>query len=655
MHRFASGVLLLVLLVTVARPGFAASIPTPVALEAVGGEGVIELHWQYGQYGQYPELDYFRVYRSIDGGISFCLYAAVDWTTPGADPRFTDTAPPASGATVYYVKAVDTTGSETERSNTAAAYPTSGGVQSPTCDGSGGGSSPQPPGAPVLSGQASGGQVSLNWTSPSSGGPVSGYRVYRDGMEIAQTAGTTYSGTYSVDGITHFWHVIAYNDAGSSPESNRVYSSDPGGDPDPELPGAPTLSGQVAGDTFSLSWTVPDTGGVPSSYVIYRDGVLLAETSSTTYSEAWTGGTHSFVVRARNEAGEGPASNTVTLQDDAGGDPGDGGSQPDPPADLAASPGVERITLSWSTPDGLYDGFRVYRGGQLIAEVQGYIWTDTSVTPDVPYSYTVTRLYNGAESSPAGPVTAAALYAPPGPVALVGQAVNGHVSLQWVPPVSGGPITGYRVYRNGELIAETTETAWSGLYQDGYSYTWTVLAYGPGGEGAAGQGVISLVHPVVGYLDDPLPLPPPPAVPMGPGYTPPPMPDLQPVMPRLGQRTGRTLPPVPQLQVPPDIPPPPALPPVEDPSESPWGLPIGQPGSGTTPLQPQQWTPPQPAGDPEPALAPSGPATPDTVVTPDPAMSPSSLIAPASPLSPSVGLSADSPLTPELPLNPDPP
>lgn len=344
-------------------PVLAATVPAPVALQATGGAGRIDLSWQYGTYSGFA---YFRVYRSIDGGNTFCLYDTVTWSGGGA-PSFTDTRP-ATGWNVYYVTAVDSSGGESGRSNTAAAYPTSGGVSGATCDGGGGG-------------------------NPGGGNP-----------------------------------------GGGSPG---------GGSPGGGSPG----------------------GGSPG-----------------------------------------------------GGDSGGGNSGGGASCDLCR------------------------RLAELEDILSGILWG---------------------------------------------------------------------IWDVGDQIAAVRD-----------------------------------------YLENPYtPLPTPPSVPVGPGYTPPPAPDLRPVMPQLGQRTGRPAPTVPTLYVPPDVPAPPALPDVQDPSLSPWGLPIDTPGVSEPPLtpedsaQPVQPVQPQPALGPETPPDPGGPLTPDQPVTPFPVLQPADPLTPGRPLVPEPPRSPAAPIT----------
>mgnify|MGYP000870971973 CR=1 FL=1 len=161
---------------------------------------------------------------------------------------------------------------------------------------------------------------------------------------------------------------------------------------------------------------------------------------------------------------------------------------------------------------------------------------------------------------------------------------------------------------------------------------------------SAVTGVREAVNDLNDYLRYPTaPLPTPPAVPIGPGYSPPPAPDLTPVMPQLGQRTGRPAPTVPTLYVPPDIPAPPALPDVQSPVVSLWGLPIEEA------LEPDEPTAPEPAHTSQGPLAPVEPARPAVPVTPRGPVQPEPVVTARPPLTPAAPLAASVPLSPDTP------
>ena len=114
----------------------------------------------------------------------------------------------------------------------------------------------------------------------------------------------------------YYFRVTAVNVFGESVPSNEVavvignYCS---------VPAAPRLSGSVSGDTVSLTWTTP-TGGPVSGYTVFvASGPGQPFTPAATVgpenaiSGPATPGTYLLRVAANAACGQGPPSNTVTL------------------------------------------------------------------------------------------------------------------------------------------------------------------------------------------------------------------------------------------------------------------------------------------------------------------------------------------------------
>lgn len=246
-------------------------------------------------------------------------------------------------------------------------------------------------------------------------------------------------------------------------------------------------AGPGAGE-ITLEWDPPhDDGGAPiDHYEVYRDGVIIANTTSTEYLDAGLGNneTHHYAVAAVNEDGESSEPcgiETATTFD-----------VPSAPRNLTATAGIGRIDLSWDPPvdDGGTDvtGYRVYRNGTFLAttDVTGY--SDTEVGDGVTRSYRVSAVNivgEGPLSDPAEATTPDVPSAPRNLTATAGPG-SGEITLQWEPPADDGgdPVTGYRLYRNGTLVAEPTTTTYldRGL-EDDTLYVYRVSAVNDVGEG----------------------------------------------------------------------------------------------------------------------------------------------------------------------------
>ena len=211
---------------------------------------------------------------------------------------------------VYYVVAVNSAGSSSPSTTVSYTVP----AATPALPG-------QPTGLTVArkdSGSTPG--VFLSW-SGSTG--AASYQVYRGGSRIASvTAPSTsywdHSGLRA--NTTYVYYVVAVNSTGSNSPSTTVSYTVPA----PALPGQPIGLAARQQDRSTtpgvfLSWS-GSTGA--ASYEIYRSGSRVASVASpsTSYWDCGSlrvGQTYIYFVKARNSAGVGPASGTMSFTPDA--------------------------------------------------------------------------------------------------------------------------------------------------------------------------------------------------------------------------------------------------------------------------------------------------------------------------------------------------
>ncbi len=170
---------------------------------------------------------------------------------------------------------------------------------------------------------------------------------------------------------------------------------------------------------------------------------------------------------------------------------------------------MTRIDLAWdaSTDDTAVTGYKVYRGGVEIATVTGTSYSNTGLTPNTTYSYTVAAFdavpNTSAQSSP--PASAATLpdtAAPSVPLGLAGTAVSPtQINLTWSASTDNVAVTSYDLYRNGNAtpIATVTGTSYSntGLTAN-ITYSYTVRASdAAGNHSAQSSPAISVTTPPV--------------------------------------------------------------------------------------------------------------------------------------------------------------
>ena len=138
------------------------------------------------------------------------------------------------------------------------------------------------PGQPLLTAAAGAGQVSLSWTTPSSGSsPITGYKIYRSTSSGTETLLTTvglvngYANTGLTNGTTYWYQVSAVSAAGEGARSVEK-SAKP-----VTVPTAPQFF-TAASDSLkgiNLHWAGPSSNGgsAITGYLVYRSTTSGAE------------------------------------------------------------------------------------------------------------------------------------------------------------------------------------------------------------------------------------------------------------------------------------------------------------------------------------------------------------------------------------------
>ncbi len=307
-------------------------------------------------------------------------------------------------------------------------------------------------------------EVRLSWELPTSDGgmPLMGFRLYRgtapDNFALLATRLITepsFTDANVTNGMMYLYYVTAYTEFGESDRST-VLDAIPFG-----KPGVPTNLIVTAGDgEVLLSWYAPESDGgrAITGYKIFcgEDGgdiafmLKIGNNTEFKHSDLVNGRTYSYKVRAVNEAGDSPLSESASAM--PVGPPGAAGN-------LMAELVAGGVRLGWippietgGVPSMSYD---VLRGTEATAlksiatftDVSEYI--DENLNVGVCYYYQL-RTFNEHGSGPLTEVVSIVFVAVPGPVAnLTGKAGNARATLSWTAPLSDGgtPVVGYIVKR----------------------------------------------------------------------------------------------------------------------------------------------------------------------------------------------------------------
>ena len=458
---------------TVAIDASKPSVPSGLAAMVVSCSQA-NLSWSPSSDSGGSGLAGYRVYRN---GIQIGTSTTTSYAAAGLPPVTTHT---------FTVAAYDNAGNVSNQSAPVNAF-------TPSCP------DITPPTIPtgVTATAASCSQVNVSWSASSDAGGtgVASYSVYRNGIPVATTLGTSYTATGLTASTLYSFTVAAYDNAGNGSSQSAPAVSTTPSCPDTTAPSIPSgLTATAAGcGTINLAWTASiDTGGSGlAGYRVYRGGVLLTTTTSTTFSAGSLAAstTYSFNVSAYDNSGNAstlsaPASATTTSCVDT--------SAPSTPTGLAAVVATcTQVNLTWggSTDTGGSGlaGYKIFRDGSQIATTTSTSYSSTGLAPSTAYTFRVAAYDNAGNTSnqtpPANATTTVCpdTTSPTVPTGLTATAAGcAQINLSWnlSTDTGGSGLAGYKVYRNGLQIATTTATTYSstGLAAQ-TTYSYTIAAY----------------------------------------------------------------------------------------------------------------------------------------------------------------------------------
>jgi len=244
--------------------------------------------------------------------------------------------------------------------------------------------------------------------------------------------------------------------------------------------------------SLEFTWTAPDDGGAAiTKYTLYLNGVEHTDDVESPHEvTGLVGGSSSgpWTVTATNSEGESDPSNSVT--ENVGTD------VPDAIDDLAAEPGDESLTLTWTEPEDNGENITSYalflNGVEVDANVTSphEITGLTNGTPSGPWTVKSTNMVGQSDASNA--VTETPVGPPEAIDDLAATPGVGTLTFTWSAPANGGSaITKYTIYLNGVVSQDfiTSPFEKTGLDPGVEIGAWTVTATNDEGESEASNGV----------------------------------------------------------------------------------------------------------------------------------------------------------------------
>ncbi|OPX88849.1 MAG: Cellulosome-anchoring protein precursor [Pelotomaculum sp. PtaB.Bin104] len=261
----------------------------------------------------------------------------------------------------------------------------------------------------VLTAVPTGNNLTITWPASTEIADVSpaasGYNVwasenpYWDFTRLSSSPVPATSTSYVTSGLapgkTYNFRVSGVNGSAEGGFSDFVQAVTPAVTADSQAPvwTDATLSATgIKSTSLTLTWTPATDSVLVTNYRIFQDESLLDTVSGATYSKHIIGLTpdtsYSFKVEAGDAQGnwstDGPEANVSTKSSSGGsGSDEDTESPTWENGNLTGTKNGEEVTLTW---DGAQDnvdvtGYRIYRGSELIEEVDGGITTFTYNAP----------------------------------------------------------------------------------------------------------------------------------------------------------------------------------------------------------------------------------------------------------------------------------
>ena len=161
----------------------------------------------------------------------------------------------------------------------------------------------------------------------------------------------------------------------------------------------------------------------------------------------------------------------------------------------AAAVSTSQIDLAWtaSTDNIGVTGYKIYRNGTQIGTSVAASYSDTRLAASTSYTYTVSAFDAAGNFSAQSASVSAKTMTPPDtqaptvPTGLKATAVStSEINLTWTASTDNVGVTGYKIYKNGDLIATMLTTGYSdtGLAAS-TSYTYKVSAFDAAGNVSA--------------------------------------------------------------------------------------------------------------------------------------------------------------------------
>jgi chitodextrinase len=257
----------------------------------------------------------------------------------------------------------------------------------------------------------------------------------------------------------------------------------------PSIPG--NFTAVAAGSTAAnLSWNASTDNVGVADYIVHRNGAQVATPTTVNYVDTGlsAGATYSYTVSARDAAGNTSPNSPNQSVTTAVAPPADT-VPPSVPTNLAATPGANAISLTWSasTDNVAVTGYTVHRNGTPVAMIAATGYVDSGLIASTAYAYTVSAFdAAGNASAQTAAVTATTLAA--GTQTALGALAKLMQPGQWADFTMGGldsSVVGAASSSTPSLLTFAARGVWDPVHNKiqfaGVSHTGGPVVAGAGG------------------------------------------------------------------------------------------------------------------------------------------------------------------------------
>lgn len=171
--------------------------------------------------------------------------------------------------------------------------------------------------------------INLAWTAATDNVGVKGYKIYRDGTQIASVTGTSFANTGLSSGKTYSYTVAAYDAAGNTSKQTTSASvtTQTADTTAPTVPGGLSATA-VSSSEISLAWTAATDAVGVKGYKVFRGGAEIASVAGTAFADTGLSPatTYQYTVLAYDAAGNSSAASASASAKTASASSGGGGS-----------------------------------------------------------------------------------------------------------------------------------------------------------------------------------------------------------------------------------------------------------------------------------------------------------------------------------------